>query len=127
MLAQVVHMPSNCDELIDLTVELEHRLLERKGDKLRGDARPLLFRPKVIPEDHSPTPDGSEPMQIGGIKGPISQAERDKRRKLKLCLYCGKPDHFIMECKSRPKAARKWTPGATTQSVVNHSAEELGN
>lgn len=36
-------------------------------------------------------------------RGPLSNAEREKRIKNNLCLYCGKPGHTVKDCKEKPK------------------------
>ncbi|XP_078542384.1 uncharacterized protein LOC144828144 [Lissotriton helveticus] len=57
-------MPSTCDELIDLTVQLDHRLQERKGDKQKSDSRFLFTRTKPSAEERPPSVEGVEPMQF---------------------------------------------------------------
>ena len=31
-------------------------------------------------------------------RGPLYQEEEERRRRLKLCLYCGEPGHFAQGC-----------------------------
>lgn len=101
VLAQVVQLPNTCEDLIDLTVQLDHRLLERRGDRNRGEGRYFYPRVKSSTEDHPKVPEGVEPMQIGGIRRPLYLEEKEKRRRLKQCLYCGKGGHFIKDCRAR--------------------------
>ncbi|KAL0190863.1 hypothetical protein M9458_013561, partial [Cirrhinus mrigala] len=42
----------------------------------------------------------SEPMQIGYTC--LSPEERERRMRLRLCLYCGKPGHLRSTCPTRP-------------------------
>ena len=44
-----------------------------------------------------------EPMQIGVARGPLSESERDYRRRRRLCMYCGAADHLIRACPVRPQ------------------------
>jgi hypothetical protein len=37
---------------------------------------------------------------------PLTQAEKDLRRKNNLCLYCGKPGHRVENCRSKPSSQR---------------------
>ena len=43
-----------------------------------------------------------EPMDLSASRfqrrGPLSQEEKERRRRLKLCLYCGEPGHFAQGC-----------------------------
>ena len=66
-----------------------------------------------------PAPPQGDPMDLGaartgvGPKGPLSQEEKDRRRRLGLCLYCGEPGHMSMACEKRAAAARYRAAAAT--------------
>ena len=98
-------LPVDCSELIDLVVKLDHRINERKGERTRNDNR-LVYMSNLKKDSETKPPD-PEPMQIGGLRGPLTQEEKERRRKLLLCLYCGKPGHFARDCSVRPKGPRK--------------------
>ena len=93
IVAQIDPQPQSCDDLIALTLRLDHRLSDRKkGEKKRSDLRfPLQTREK----SSNPSKDTSEPMEIGGIRGPLNTEEKELRRKNGQCLYCGKKGHFV--------------------------------
>jgi hypothetical protein len=44
---------------------------------------------------------GPAPMEVDSIRGPLMQAEKDRRRQNNLCLYCGSPGHRAAECRKR--------------------------
>ena len=116
VLAQVVNPPQDCSDYIDLVVQIDHRLQNRKADRSKFDAR-VFSKP--------PTPskgvDSGEPMQIGGLKGPLTQKERERRKQLQLCLYCGNSGHFLRDCPVKPA---KKAVGAAVTKVTN---SEQGN
>lgn len=100
-LSHFIDLPDDCSEFIDLVVKLDHRLSERRGERSRGDTKLLIIKPEKRESDKS------EPMQIGGMRGPLSSEEKDRRRKGNLCLYCGKPGHYAKECPGKPKSSPK--------------------
>ena len=90
--------------MIDLVVKIDHRLGERKGEKSKTPK--LIFLKSDKRTTEGKICEDSDPMQIGGIRGPVAKEEKDKRRKLNLCLYCGKPGHFAKDCPVKPKVER---------------------
>ena len=48
---------------------------------------------------------GPTPMEIDAAhhRGPLSEAEKQRRRANRLCLYCGGPGHIAIHCPHRPK------------------------
>lgn len=60
----------------------------------------------------SQRPGDGDPMDLdaitaGGKRGPLSDAERDRRRKGNLCMYCGGSGHYAVTCPARPKGPEK--------------------
>jgi hypothetical protein len=47
---------------------------------------------------------GPWPMDVDSVqpRKPLTQAEKDYRKKNGLCLYCGKPGHTLANCRSKP-------------------------
>lgn len=94
-------LPSSLDGLIELATKLDRRIQARKQERRQKlfDRRPLLRpRPPIDPVNHNATVNESapEPMQVG--RTALSSAERERRRQGNLCLYCGKPGHFVSSC-----------------------------
>lgn len=48
-----------------------------------------------------------DPMDLSAFWGPLTAEEKDRRRKKKLCLYCGKHGHMAMACPVIPAKTRK--------------------
>uniref|UniRef100_A0A8C5QSG8 Gypsy retrotransposon integrase-like protein 1 n=1 Tax=Leptobrachium leishanense TaxID=445787 RepID=A0A8C5QSG8_9ANUR len=58
-------------------------------------------------------------MQIGVIRGPLTENEKSRRRSLGLCMYCGRPGHQVRECRAKPPS-RSGEPAQPTTSVATH-------
>nr|XP_061790648.1 uncharacterized protein LOC133580375 [Nerophis lumbriciformis] len=107
---------SNLQELIELSVNLGHRLKERERERAaehrerRGStphssptaAGPdgFIKPPLVSTSTRRPVPTGKEPMQLGG--GHLSAAERRRLMMAGLCLFCGLPGHRVAACDAAP-------------------------
>lgn len=94
-------LPSSLDKLIELATKLDRRIQARRQEKRQRlpERRPVQRpRPPVDQLGHIPTaPEGGpEPMQVGRTS--ISPEERERRRQGNLCLYCGKPGHYVSKC-----------------------------
>ena len=49
---------------------------------------------------------GPAPMDIGRIRGPLTNEEKQRRRAQNLCLYCGKAGHLVRDCQASGKKSR---------------------
>ncbi|KAK7916542.1 hypothetical protein WMY93_012303 [Mugilogobius chulae] len=97
------------DELISLAIRLDNRLRERRRERVsrqplsRGhyatspspasSSVPISLPP--VPSSYSKPPDAEEPMQLGRAR--LTQAERQRRQKSGLCIYCDPSRQFIVE------------------------------
>lgn len=97
-IAQVEPQPTTCTAMIDLALRLDHRINERKGDKKKPEVTPFARLDRGRGNRSI-----EEPMQIGGVRGPLSTAEKEQRKVNNLCLYCGQPGHYIRTCPNTPK------------------------
>lgn len=114
------------DDLISLAIRLDNRLRERRRERLgrQGNPLPSLLNspspaeflqpsPATVPAAapgprFSSTPSREEPMQLGRMK--LSLAERERRVRNRLCIYCGQPGHFLATCPQLPKGQAHQPP-----------------
>lgn len=89
--------PQNWDPASDLqslivAIRVDNGIRERGWERRRevGFSEPQA---SISAHDSPPLPMNiEEPMQLGRAK--LSQAERDRRMRMRCCLYCRKPSHF---------------------------------
>uniref|UniRef100_A0A8C5PED6 Gypsy retrotransposon integrase-like protein 1 n=1 Tax=Leptobrachium leishanense TaxID=445787 RepID=A0A8C5PED6_9ANUR len=91
---------------MSLSIEIDRRLRERRAE--RAGYHPPTPTRRPLPPLPSNTPatglDEEEPMQIGAARGPLTEAEKTRRRSLGLCLYCGRAGHHVRECREKPSS-----------------------
>ena len=91
-------VPRTLQEAIRAAVACDNRIMERKAER-RG-INPLQHTRKEVNS-------GPIPMELDAVqqtrrrRGPLSQEERSRRRRLNLCLYCGEEGHLLKDCKNR--------------------------
>ena len=78
-------------------------------------APPNTPAPQHSHQDHSHhdhSHDHGDPMDLSAVnvrtsrpRGPLTQAEREERRRLHLCLYCASPDHMVRDCPHKPRSS----------------------
>uniref|UniRef100_A0A8C5DBT5 CCHC-type domain-containing protein n=1 Tax=Gouania willdenowi TaxID=441366 RepID=A0A8C5DBT5_GOUWI len=92
--------PSSLDKLIELATRLDRRIQARQQEKRhRIPERLPVPRPRPpVDVNHFPAPHegGPEPMHVGRTS--LSPEEREHCRQRNLCLYCGKPGHYVFRC-----------------------------
>lgn len=98
--------------LISLATRLDNRLRERRRERaMRQPTSRVLDAPPFPPSlsaapspvlSSSPGPStGEEPMQLGRAR--LTPAERQRRQRSGLCLYCGQAGHYTNTCPLLPK------------------------
>ena len=95
-------LPPSLNGLIELALRVDARLtrMERRGlfnTPSRGPADGRFSGGDVV----SPTYD-HEPMQVGRAR--LSREEKDRRRSLGLCMYCGGAGHQAHTCPVKGQA-----------------------
>ncbi len=66
-------------------------------------------------------------LSASGLRsnGPVSQEERDRRRKFGLCYYCGEAGHKSVRCFK--KQSRQPFVARSAELLVEESVPESGN
>jgi hypothetical protein len=120
--------PNTFKKYVDFCIDIDNRVHEREVER-RHEAKSSnlgkpssssrntnnsSFSPRVpsaSTSSSSALPPG-EPMEIDATKtgkprGPLTPEERQRRKDLKLCLYCGGANHTAHSCPNMPEAAKK--------------------
>jgi hypothetical protein len=92
--------------LVDSAIEWDNLLFQRR--RAHSTARSRSTQDSYTPsKSYSSTTSkttetavGPWPMEVDSVqpRKPLTQAEKDERRKNNLCLYCGKPGHQVFRC-----------------------------
>lgn len=103
-IATTVPWPDTCAGLIDLVLQVNQRLQDRKGERRRAEQKRLNWRSGREEKEgvETTTTLNSEPMEVSHVRGPLSLEERKRRMTDGVCLYCGLAGHFIRSCPKRP-------------------------
>lgn len=112
-------VPSSLEEVVSLAIRLDNRLRERqreRGNHALGFSSPPSARTLRAPNPQltsnlagsTPSAPPPEPMQLEQTR--LSPAERQRRIREGLCIYCGIAGHLIADCPKIPKdQAHQWT------------------
>lgn len=124
-----VGIPQTLDELINLSIQIDRRLRERRSERSSSHPRPIWMLPRVpgspnqLPLSSTPATEAPEPMQLGLLQPSLTPEERMRRRTHNLCLYCGEQGHFVRTC---PNKIRKClTSSSSCASVLPKSGNHL--
>ena len=87
----------------------KHSLSSSRSDthvtSTRDSYRPVTH---VTSAPSSSSQSDTVPMEVDAVRrGPLTQAERERRSKEGLCFYCGKGQHRIADCPNMSPAAKK--------------------
>ena len=106
--------PKSLTEAISRAVRCDNRLFERRSERQqfsRTRVEPTYASVVANPSSSPIQPlntfqaSGPTPMEIDTARrrGPLSEAEKQRRRANRLCLYCGGPGHIAIHCPHRPQ------------------------
>ncbi len=110
--AMAVHgVPATMHDLIAMATRIDNRHFAREQEKKGKGAALENITPRAPPKD----PNAKD---LRGARGQLTQAEKTRRMKNGLCLYCEQKGHFAREC---PNKKRK---GARIQGTEEGKEEE---
>ncbi|KAL0152183.1 hypothetical protein M9458_051906 [Cirrhinus mrigala] len=89
-------LPALLDELIDLAIRVDARLRRRDQRALRSPVVNTEDQYSAASTDTAGHAFDHEPMQVGRTR--LSWEEKERRRALGLCLYCGAAGHIAAQC-----------------------------
>jgi hypothetical protein len=109
--------PTTLTALKDLAIRVDNRLFERFQERkeerstvsnpsnppprFTAPAQPRIFAPRMPAT--GPTPMDIDALTSPPPRGPLSAQEKQRRRQLNLCLYCGQPSHMAYACPLKPQ------------------------
>lgn len=123
--------PTQFDEYVKMAITLDNKLhrrqVERQNTSFKtsndksSNSKSSSFLPSTPSSASAPAASSSNndvvPMEIDGIKrGPLTDAEREHRRKEGLCFYCGKGKHSVAECPNMSETAKRKFKGKNKAS-----------
>lgn len=142
-LASILDKPTDIREFAQLCVRLDNEMRADQSRNTKFSKRSTeksqvtqaweprtTWRAPITTTQELPPPD---PMDLDAGQrrryGPLSEAEKARRRRQNLCLYCGKPGHVAMNCpisgkNSRWRSTRKRIAGTEEWEEVPAGKEQ---
>lgn len=114
--------PATFDAYVDLAIDFDNDLHEDElaARERARDSRSHANTSRSAPRTTAPTPSTSTatsstastevvPMEVDAVKfrGPLTQEEKDRRRRLNLCMYCAGAGHNADACPNKSSKAKK--------------------
>ena len=95
--------PETIEEYYNLAIRIDQRLFARRKERKPGALK--FPRPTFVAQVPVPVDD---PMVLGStqVRGPLSDEEKERRRRNNLCLYCGHAGHKVVDCPVKSGKAR---------------------
>jgi Retrotransposon gag protein/Zinc knuckle len=104
-----IDVPENFDEFVNYAIKVDNRVYERRMES-NGSFNNFSFGNTYQASPVRPVvndPMELDNLQVGQPRGPINQDERDRRRRLNLCLYCGAEGHIVRDCPTKNVQGRR--------------------
>jgi hypothetical protein len=106
--------PAKFDEYLNLAIDFDNDLHEDElATRERShSSRPSASSSRPAPRHVASPPAASSevvPMEVDAVKfrGPLTEAEKDRRRQLGLCMYCAGAGHNADTCPNKSAKAKK--------------------
>lgn len=98
--------PESINDFYAMASAIDNRLFERRRER-RDGGRNFSTNYNAAPTPSREIP--SDAMQVDNLqrRGPLSNEEKEKRKRLGLCLYCGSKDHLLASCSAKPSNSGK--------------------
>ena len=141
--------PTSLEDLIEISIRLDNRIQDRRLEKFSTFSSPQRYLEKPrhsspLGTDQSPQSpvfraknslplrqsSSSTAMEIDASQSfrtrpGLAPEERERRRRLNLCLYCGQSGHIAASCNSRPKTSHIHASKAQTQTDLKDQVRKL--
>lgn len=132
--------PESLAKYMELAIKIDNRLFERRQEKKRSSSfcspsqlppsfpRQIAKPPMSTPEAQTLTSqDNPTPMEISTIRQSLSPAEKQRRLRNKLCLYCGNPGHLAASCPVKRNTSSKAFATQLSEKASSDSSSVQGN
>lgn len=106
-------LPNTLSALISLAIHIERRQARAAAAAAAAARKPRPDPPRALVMPQNRQSDPTEP--VGGARMRLTQEEKERRRKLNLCLYCGSGGHYADNC---PAKASKNSPSGNSPAPL---------
>ena len=125
ILATSLEEPQDLETLVSISIKIDTRLYDRKMEK---EARIRLPTLSAVSNNAKSMPTAVQESELNAVQlanGKLTKMERERRMKLKLCLYCGESGHNLKECPKKTKSSN--TQGSNKSFARSPVAAIAGN
>lgn len=97
-------LPDNLSSYVMKVIELDNRIRDRENRRRVGNRNPFNNNPRFRPTPQmAPSDNQSSNNTTTRRFAPLTPEEKDRRKKLGLCLYCGDQGHNAVNCPRKGK------------------------
>lgn len=127
------NLPPTLDKTIALAVKLDNRIFEHRlttrvntQPQFQSSGRTVTRNSNLPSKNTGPIPMDLSSMSTTEKRGPITAAEKERRKKLGLCVYCG-GKHKLEDCNVRPAPKSKKGKSLTFSQISSVTQPLLGS